>query len=345
EHVIAVFPWLGLIFLPLVLIPLISPAAAGVLWKWMDPNYTMPGGFSVAEDTLYVAKAAYLNYPFFLFRAFFYFGIFIGLAYFLRKFSMEQDRDGQAIWTKRNLFLSAGGLFAAGLALTFAAFDWFMSLEFHWFSTMYGVWFFAASMRAAIAASIILLAVLATYGPLKGLVNSVHYYLLGCLALAFTVFWAYISFSQFFLIYNANIPEETFWYNIRQFGKDGEYNVWWYVSMGLIFAHFLFPFIYLLWYRNKVVVPRIVFISAWILVFHLADLYFNIIPGKETIYGVSDPLGYVVRQLGGFELLWDLAALIGVGGICAWAFLTSLATTEPIAIRDPRIKTSIEAHE
>ena len=103
------------------------------------------------------------------------------------------------------------------LATTFAAIDWYKAIEHHWFSTMYGVWYFAASMRAALATTVIVCFILATRGNLKGFFNQAHRYDLGVLMFAFTIFWAYISFSQFFLIYNADIPEETFWYNIRQF--------------------------------------------------------------------------------------------------------------------------------
>ena len=157
--------------------------------------------------------------------------------------------------------------------------------------------------------------------------------------LAFTVFWAYISFSQYFLIYNANIPEETFWYNMREMNFDGTKNSWWWVSMGLIFMHFFFPFLYLLWYKNKFS-SRLRFIAIWILVFHFLDLYWNIVPQKLA---TDSHGGYTVRQFG---ISWiDITMFLGVGAVVIWAFLKSAAKERPIPIRDPRIEESINCHE
>ena len=215
-----------------------------------------------------------------------------------------------------------------------------MGLEYHWFSTMYGVWFFAASMRAALSATVLALFYMATREDgLKGIIKPVHFYLIGCIMLAFTVFWAYISFSQYFLIYNANIPEETFWYNMREMNSDGSKNSWWWVSMGLIFFHFFVPFLYLLWYKNKFSL-RLRFIAIWILVFHLLDLYWNIVPQKLA---TDSHGGYTVRQFG---ISWiDVTMFLGVGAVVIWAFLKSAARERPIPIRDPRIEESINCHE
>jgi hypothetical protein len=206
---------------------------------------------------------------------------------------------------------------------------------------MYGVWFFAACMRAALAAIIILCVILAARGYLKGILKQSHRYDIGCMMLAFTVFWAYISFSQYFLIYSANIPEEVFWYNIREKNYDGSLNTWWWVSMGLIFGHFLTPFLLLLWYKTKVVVWRTVAVSVWILAFHLLDLYWNIIPGKIVVPDHGE--GYLVRQ---FSITgFDIAALVGIGGICIFAMCRSMRKAEPIPVRDPNILTSLNYSE
>ncbi len=144
------------------------------------------------------------------------------------------------------------------------------------------------------------------------------------------------------MIYSANIPEETFWYNIREKNYDGAPNSWWWVSMGLVFGNFLIPFLVLLWYKSKVVVQRTVAISIWILAFHLLDLYWNIIPGK-LVNPDAHAAGYLVRQ---FSVNWvDLASLVGIGGICVFAFCRSAVNAEPIPIRDPNIKTSINYTE
>lgn len=354
EHGLAAFPWLALCFAPLLLIALFGGENSGVLWSWINPDsvtyapHHLQGeeSLTVADDVLHQKKSGYLNLYFFSFRLILYFGIFCGLSHWLRKVSFTQDKDGDPNWTHLGMKISAAGIPAAALALTFGAFDLFMSLEYQWFSTMYGVWFFSSSIRAALAVIIIGCLYLSTKGSLKGIYNQAHQYDLACLSLAFTVFWAYISFSQYFLIYSANIPEETFWYTIREINPNtGERSGWFWVSMGLIFGHFFFPFLYLLFYRNKIVGVRLLFIVSWILVFHLLDLYWNIIPGREIAPGAF--VGYETRAVFGSHLFWGLATLVGVGCLSAWAVLRSFQSkaAEDIPIRDPRILDSIHYHE
>ena len=339
EHMTGAFPWMAILFLPLILLPWFSENP-GLVWKWMNLETVLHNGHTVGHDPLYQWKQAWLNLPWMTIRTAIYFGLFIGISGLLRKFSFSLDKDGNTNWVHRARKLSAFGIPAVALGLTFAAFDWFMSLEYHWFSTMFGVWYFASSIRAAVAFTIILCFFLSTRGNLKGIYKQAHQYDLGCLLLAFTIFWAYISFSQMFLIYQGNIPEETFWYNLRLYLQDGTgHNSWWYVAMSLVFLHFFVPFLFLLFYSTKVHVKRLIFIACWILVFHLADLYFNILPGE-----VMDANNhYVVR---GFTVtIYDIAALIGIGGIVVWSFMRSSSKTKAIPIRDPRILESVHHHE
>jgi hypothetical protein len=294
----------------------------------------LPGHGTVGEDPLYQWKSPYLNIPFFAIRVVIIFGVFTILAGLLRKWSFDTDKTGDINNTHNARRLSAIGLFLCASAATVGSIDWFKSLEYHWFSTMYGVWFFAASMRAALAFILIVCVILATKGYLKGVFNRGHRYDLGCMMLAFTVFWAYISFSQYFIIYNANIPEEVFWYSMRE--KAG----WWSVSMCLIFGQFLIPFLFLLWYKTKVVIWRSVAVSVWILLFTVLDLFWNIIPGKIP---ADNDYGYIVR---GFSVtIYDVAALIGVGGICIWVMCRSMKKQEPIPIRDPNVEKSLNYAE
>ena len=299
---------------------------AGILWSWINPDSPTVDGITVANDVLHQKKAGYLNLPFFTIRIIAYFGIFCGLSYWMRRVSFTQDQDGNPNWSHLGMKISAVGIPATALALTFGAFDLFMSLEYQWFSTMYGVWFFASGMRAALAVTIIGCLYLRNKGLLKGIYKQAHQYDLACLSLAFTVFWAYISFSQYFLIYSANIPEETFWYNIREINPNtGERSLWFLVSMGLIFGHFFFPFIYLLFYRNKIDGQRITFIAAWILIFHLLDVcVWNIIPGREIVPGAY--VGYDARPVTGTHLLWGLATLVGVGCLCLRVVMKSFSS-------------------
>ena len=341
EHFISVFPWLFLLFLPLFIVPQMI-GEPGILWKWLDGTNALPGGSAtVQEDPLYQWKSVYLNSGAFITRAVIYFAIFIGLAHFLRKWSFDTDSSGSSENLHKARRLSCIGLFLLATASTLAAIDWFKSLDYHWFSTMYGVWFFAASVRAALSAILIFCIIISARGYLKGLLNRAHRYDLACMMLAFTIFWAYISFSQYFLIYNANIPEETYWYNIREHNGDGVHNSWWIVSMALIFGHFLIPFLLLLWYKTKVIVWRLVFVAVWILVFHTIDLYWNLLPSK--IMDASASHGYSIRQF--FVEPFDIAAIVGVGGICIWAVCRSMLKAEPIPTKDPNILQSINHAE
>jgi hypothetical protein len=340
EHGMAAFPYLLVLFLPL-LATVYFHDDAGILWKWMNGANHLPGHGTVGEDPLYAWKSPFLNKEFFTIRVFGIFAVFIGISTLLRKWSFDTDKTGNINNTHYARRLSSVGLALCAVAMTLGAIDWFKSLEYHWFSTMYGVWFFAACMRAALATLVILTVILASKGYLKGILKQAHRYDLACMMLAFTIFWAYISFSQYFLIYSANIPEETFWYNLREMNFDGTRNSWWWVSMGLIFGHFLTPFLLLLWYNTKVVVWRTVAVSAWILTFHVLDLYWNIVPGKMVAPDHGE--GFLVRQ---FSISpYDIAALVGIGGICIFAMCRSMKKAEPIPVRDPNILTSLNYTE
>jgi hypothetical protein len=325
EHSLSVFPVLALLFLPLIIGSLFYP---GLLWKWMDTQNEAVGG-----DVLYWTKQGFLNVPFFIVRNVIYFGVWTWLAMRLRRASFAQDLDGSAGHTLTNRKTAAFGLIIGALTLTFASIDWIKSMDYHWFSTMFGVWFFSGSMRAALAATVLLCLFLVRTGHLKGIFKQAHLYDLGKIIFAFTVFWAYISFSQYFLIWNANIPEETFWYNVRESGQ------WWSVGLLLVFGHFVVPFIYLLFYKNKVTPSRMVFISCWILLIQLIDFCYNILPTK-----FNAATGMPV-QLIRFESIWDLTSLVAVGGISLWAVGASFAKARLIPIRDPRIAESINHHE
>jgi len=341
ENAFAAFPWMGLFLIPVIFLPFLF-GESGAVWKWMDPTYQLPGihDVQVKTDALYTAKAAYLNVPFFILRMVLYFAIFCGLGHLLRKNSVANDLNPSPKYWRNCRKISGAGIFLTAFATTFMAFDLFMSLSYHWFSTMYGVWFFSAAMRAGLAGTVIYCNIAATRGNLQGFYNRNHNYFLGCLCLAFTVFWAYISFSQYFLIYNANIPEETFWFNIRELTVEGSKSSWWWVSMGLIFGHFVIPFLFLLWYPTKVIRFRIMGICVWILLFTLLDMYWNILPKQKAAENV---VGFQVQQF--IPNGWDLAALIGLGGIVLWAMLKSAAKHEAIPIHDPRIQESLHAHQ
>ena len=331
EHGLAAFKWLALLFLPLLVASWIGPR--DLVWSWMNPAHLIAGeGKTVGADIIYAKKAAFLNLNAFTIGTAVFFGVWIWLSSRLRKASFSQDGDGDAKWTTMNRFTAGMGLPLTGVTLTFASIYWIKSLEYHWFSTMFGVWFFANCMRGAYSLGVLIMLWLWNRGDYKGILNQDHWHSIGKMMLAFTVFWGYIAFSQYFLIWNANVPEETFWYNLREYGD------WWGVGLVLVFGHFLVPFLALLSYRYKVNRGPIGRIAVWILAVIFIDLCWNILPA------IKDAKGHPVPFFSA-GLLWAATATVGVGGVCVWAYLRSFATTRLIPIRDPRIADSLMHHE
>jgi len=336
EHGLAAFKWLAVLFVPLVLASIFYQK--DLIWPWMDSAHLIHGGHSVGHDPLYVKKSGFLNTTAFMIGTFGSFLLWMWVSARLRKASFSQDLDGDLRWTFMNRKTAAFGLPIAAFSLTAIAIFWVKSLEYHWFSTMYGVWFFANCIRGALAVGILLMIWLWNRGHYKGILNTNHFYSIGMLAFAFTVFWAYITFSQYFLIWNANVPEETFWYNLRELNHDGSTNQWWYVGLVILFGHFFVPFFYLLSYKHKVVHSKVKPIMIWILAIILVDLCYNILPALKDDHGDSLPFL-------SFHLLWVITSVAGVGGIWFWAYLTSFPQTKLIPIRDPRIGESLTHHE
>ena len=328
EHGLAAFGWLFLLFVPLIISAWVKP---GFIWAWMDLGHELHGGHTVGADPLYVKKAAFLNRNMFTGMTVAFFLGWMWLSARVRKASFAQDADGSAKWTFMNRKTAAFGIPINALALSFAAIFWMKSLEYHWFSTMYGVWFFANCMRAALAFGVFITVWLYARGDYKGIFNVNQFHCLTALAFAFVVFWAYVTFSQYFLIWNANVPEETFWYNIREHGD------WVVVGLFLLFGHFFVPFLAWLRYKNKAERKPALLISIWIAVVILVDICYNVLP---VLKHHDEPVNFV-----SVNLLWVLTSVVGVGGICVWAYLRSFAKTKIIPIRDPRIVESLTHHE
>jgi hypothetical protein len=330
EHGLIVFKWLALLFLPLVLGSWFGPH--DLVWPWMSAAHVNPNGHTVGTDLIYAKKAGFLNLRAFTLFSAVFFAVWIWLSSRVRRASFTQDVDGDPKWTLKNRFTAGMGIPLTALALTFAAVYWIKSLEYHWFSTMFGVWFFANCMRGALSLGVLIMLWLYRRGDYQGILRSYHLYSIGQLMFAFTVFWGYISFSQYFLIWNANVPEETFWYNLREHGD------WWYVGMFIVFGTFLLPFLCLLSYRFKVTHRIIRRIALWILFVIFIDLSFNLMPALKDANG--DPQPFL-----SLNLLWSLSAVAGVGGICVWAYLRDFPTTKLIPIRDPRIGECLDHHD
>jgi len=294
----------------------ILPAVFGnyELYKWVSAE-------KVAADHLLQHKQGYLNVPFFVARMFVYFAAWIMISKKLLANSTAQDTTNDPEYTLRNERVSAPGMFVFALTVTFASFDFIMSLAPHWFSTIFGVYFFAGSMLAYFATTIVLMIWLQGKGKLTESVTIEHYHDLGKLLFAFVFFWGYICFSQYMLIWYANIPEETEWFLHRQEGD------WVWVSLIVLFGHFLIPFPALLSRhvkRNKKIIGAL---AAYMLVMHYVDLYWQIAP-----------------SIGGHHIhlsLMDLTCWIGVGGLFVAAAAKVAGDRALIPIGDPRLGESL----
>lgn len=226
---------------------------------------------AVAEDALLQAKEPYLNVQFFLIRAGIVFAAWMLFGHLFVRNSTRQDTTRDPKLTTRNIRLAAIFLPVFALTLTAMAVDWGMSLEPHWYSTIYGVYYFSGTVLAALATATLVIVTFQERGLLPSLTRD-HLYSLGALLFAFVNFWAYIAFSQFLLIWYANLPEETFWFIARW--KDG----WQAVSIALIVVHFAVPYFVLLPQDAKMDPRRLKFMAVWILAAHLLDLYWLVMP-------------------------------------------------------------------
>ena len=259
-------PVLTILFLPIVF-------GMRHLYIWTDPAL-------VAQDEVLRHKQLYLNTPFFLVRAAVYFAVWNALTYFLNAWSLEQDESGDPRLALRMQRLSAGGLVAYGLTITFASFDWLMSLEPHWFSTIYGVLILGGQGLSGMAFLIIVLVWLSRRKPLEGIVAPAHFHDLGNLMLAFVMLWAYFAFSQYLIIWAGNLPEEIAWYLHRlQTG-------WRFVGLTLVVFHFAAPFCLLLSRAVKREATMIVKVAIGVLIVRVVDLFWLIAPEFHE-HGVS----------------------------------------------------------
>jgi hypothetical protein len=262
ENLTRPLPWIAIGFFPIVL-------NLEGLYPWAVPA-------RVASDTELARKAVWLNPSMFVERGAFYLIVWVLLSSILAERSNRQDRTGDPASSARMKATSAWGLIALGLTSSFAAFDWVMSLDPHWASTIFGVYFWTGSLLGSLAAIILLILSLRRLGMLRRTITVEHLHDLGKLLFSFVVFWTYIAFSQYFLIWYANLPEETEWYIAR---RTGDWNI---LSWGLFFGHFVVPFLILLSRSVRRDPFWLGFTASWILVAHYLDLYWLIMPALQS---------------------------------------------------------------
>jgi hypothetical protein len=304
-----VLPIMTVLFLPILV-------GMRTLYPWTDAN-------RVAADEVLQHKHLYLNTPFFLVRAAVYFGVWNLLTYLLNAWSLEQDQSSDPRLARRMQKLSAVGLLGYGLTITFASFDWLMSLEPHWFSTIYGVLIMGGQGLSAMAFMIAVLVWLGRRPPLDRIVVPAHFHDLGNLMLAFVMLWAYFSFSQYLIIWAGNLPLEISWYQHRlQTG-------WRTVGVTLILFHFAVPFVVLLSRTVKRAPDLLVKVAIGILVLRLVDLFWLIAPEFHEN-------GLVVHWL-------DVVLPLSMGALWLAAFVWQLRGRAILPVHDPQFDEALGA--
>ncbi len=296
-------PLMAFLILPLLFFGLPS------LYIWARPEV-------VAGDELLQHKSWYLNIDFFRVRTAVYFAIWIAVAYFLNKWSSEQDRTAEPSLSRRLEMLSGPGLLLYALTVTFASVDWVMSLEPHWFSTIFGVLFMVGQVLTTLAFVIGVAMLLANHKPLSDTLSPQHFHDLGNLMLAFVMLWAYVSFSQFLIIWSGNLPEEIPWYVRRLKGG------WGSVAVVLILFHFALPFLLLLSRNIKRKVRMLGMVAVAMIFMRLVDLFWIVKP--------AFPKAVLFHWM-------DFVAPIGVGGIWIAVFVWQLKGRPLLPLHDPRV--------
>lgn len=307
----------ALLFLPLVLTPFLGQASP---FLWADPE-------AVKQHHELQHKIGYFHPLFYLLRTAVFFGVWALLAYRLTGWSADQDREGEPSLEHHRRFrvLSGPGLALYGLCVTFASIDWVMSLEPTWFSTIFPVLFAVGQVLTGFAFAVVVLLFLARKPPLAGVIGPAHRRDLGNLLLAFVMLWAYMSISQYLLIWSGNLPEEIPWYLRRTRGG------WQGVAVVLAVLHFALPFLLLLSRDVKQNPLTLARVAAGLLVLRFLDVFWWIEPSAPH------PGQYL------FWLL-DLAALVGVGGVWVWWFIGQLQQRPLLPVRDPYLPEAL-AHE
>lgn len=289
---------------------------SGHLFHWLHPH---------SDDAILLKKLPYLNMPFFIIRSLIYFIVWYWISNYFFKKSVIQDIDGDKVHTLNMQKTSNYSMFLFAGTLTFAAFDYLMSLEPHWYSTIFGVYYFSGSAVGFFALLGISISILRRKGYLVNVVNKEHYHDIGKLMFGFNIFWAYIAFSQYFLIWYGNIPEETLWYMDRQTGG------WLNVTIFLVIGHLVVPFIFFMSRNMKRNVTISSFFYLWMLGMHLVDIYYIVMPTAGKHHG---EVHFYVSPL---DVLW----VLGIGGVYFGVTLMRMKKFALFPIKDPRLSESL----
>jgi len=310
----------SLVWIPalcLVLIAFIEVAFGGVLLTWLDP--------AVREGNhLLEVKAPYLNGPFFIVRVLIYAVCWITLSQLLLGWSRKADETGDRSLGRKARFWSSFGIPVFAFSTTFCAFDFLMSLDYRFFSTMWGVYFFASCALGSASAVAIIMTLTKSAGRLQGVVTNEHFHDLGKLVFAFIVFWAYVSFSQYFLIWYSNIPEETMWFTARRaVGFDWLFKV-------MLLGHFALPFLILIWRPIKRSPKLLSIMGVYLLLMIALDMAWIILP----MLSINDASASAPSAPG---MLFNAAGALSVIMIFGWTVSRKITKSPLIPTKDPML--------
>jgi hypothetical protein len=307
ENIATVFPVLAILFIPLLF---------GIhhLFEWSHAEV-------VSADPILAGKTPYLNTPFFIIRAVVYFAAWWLLGTMLYKVSLRQDAGHSQAITDRMKRISAPGIFLFAFTLSGAAFDWLMSLDPHWYSTIFAVNYFGSSFVAGIAVLIIMVLALGRSGVLATSITVEHLQDLAKLLFAFIIFWGYTAFSQYMLIWYGNIPEETEWFLARWQGG------WKTVSLVIVYCHFVIPFLAMLFRATKRSRFWMAFFACWMMAAHWINMYWLIYP---ALYKDGPRFSWM-----------DLGTFLAIGGISAWYVWRQVVARPLVPVNDPKLDASL----
>jgi hypothetical protein len=306
---------------PMILLFLPIAALAKQIYPWLrvtaqdHPDHALRAKYPLFTVPGYYITAAVM------------FGIWYLYSNRLRYWSLKQDETGSAECTYRMRFFSCSGVVFFALTVTMAAIMWMKGLTDEWYSTMYGVTYFAASIWVTLPTVYVIALILQRTTVLRNMIKEKTFYMIGSLFLAFTVFWAYVNFAQYFIIWNANMPEETFWYVLREKGTwdaVGKYVI--------IFGHFFIPFLMLLRIDFKLKLVTMLPLVGWAWLMHFVDLEFQIMPALHQDSILT------------WGLLADLACVLFFVGVLMRAFIISLNRYPICPLKDPRIAEAMDIY-
>jgi hypothetical protein len=308
EAAVRTLPLVALMFVPVII---------GIpnLYKWAHAAI-------VNADPVLKHKSSYLNVPFFIGRAVVYLGMWNLIGFLLNKWSAREDAEGGLLPHRKMATIAAPGIIFWAFSITFMAIDWVLSLDPHWFSTIFGMLFMVGQGLSSMAFLVTLMVLLSYRAPLSGILTPRHLHDLGKFLLALVMVWAYFSFSQFLIIWAGNLPEEIPWYLERLRGG------WQYVSLALVIGHFALPFALLLSRDLKRNFKVLASIAVFILLMRFVDIYWLVAPD----YRIAE-----------FGLSWmDFAAPLGICGLWLAYFLMQLEKRPLLPVNDPHLEEALE---